>query len=178
VPIVTSAGGVEFPGLTAVADNVYGMSDFLEVVVTHEVGHQWFYNLVGDSTQGQPWLDESLAEFVTWQYYLDRYGTQSADAYRQEMQLTWDMANDQNIPIGQPVSAYSSDEYVGIVYGRGPFFMLALRDQMGTATFDKFMTDYTRRYAWAIATTDGFKQTAEQSCNCDLSLLFKEWVTP
>ena len=176
VPIITSAGGVEFPGLTAVARNVYNSSNFLEVVVTHEVGHQWFYNLVGNSTQGQPWLDESLAEFVTWQYYLDEYGPQGAQSYRDEMQGTWNILDDQAIPIGQPVSAYTSDGYVAIVYGRGPLFMLALRDQMGTEVFDRFMQDYTRSNEWSIATTTGFEQLAEQDCSCDLTPLFDDWV--
>jgi len=178
VPIVTSAGGVEFPGMTAVADNVYNESGFLEVVVTHEVGHQWFYNLVGNETQQQPWLDESLAEFVTWQYYLDRYGSQAAQSYQDEMQYTWDMLDDEEIPIGLPVSGYTSDGYVAIVYGRGPFFFLALRQQIGQPAFDSLMHDYATTYAWNIATADSFKQLAEQHCNCDLTPLFDEWVNP
>jgi hypothetical protein len=178
VPIITSAGGVEFPGMTAISEDVYGATDFLEVVVTHEVGHQWFYNLVGNATQEQPWLDESLAEFVTWQYYLDQHGTQGADAYRKEMKSTWDSLNDERIPIGLPVSAYSSEGYVAIVYGRGPFFLLALRDRMGPDSFDRFMTDYTHRFEWSIATTADFKQIAEKTCSCDLTKLFDEWVNP
>jgi aminopeptidase N len=178
VPIITSAGGVEFPGVTSIAKNVYTESDFLEIVVTHEVGHQWFYNLVGNATQGQPWLDESLAEFVTWQYFLDRYGPKEAQSYQDEMQYTWDTFNDKNIPIGLPVSAYTSSSYVAIVYGRGPFFLLSLRNLMGQETFDRFMNDYAQRYEWAIATTAGFKQVAEQTCTCDLTLLFDEWVNP
>ncbi len=178
VPIITSAGGVEFPGLTSIAKDVYNEPDFLEIVVTHEIGHQWFYNLVGNATQDQPWLDESMAEFVTWQYYLDRHGTQAAQSYRDEMQATWDTLNDENIPIGLPVSSYTSDGYVAIVYGRGPFFLLALRDQMGQETFDRFLADYTLRYEWSIATTTDFKQTAEQTCACDLTPLFDEWVNP
>ena len=178
VPIITSAGGVEFPGLTAIAKNVISGSDFLEIIVTHEVGHQWFYNLVGNATQDQPWLDESLAEFVTWQYYLDQDGTQGAQSYQDEMQFTWDMLNDEKIPIGLPVSGYTSTGYEAIVYGRGPFFLLALRDRMGQATFDNFMSNYTQRYEWSIATAADFQQTAEQTCSCDLTPLFNEWVNP
>jgi hypothetical protein len=178
VPIVTSAGGVEFPGMTAVAENVYNGSNFLEIVVTHEVGHQWFYNLVGNDTQEQPWLDESLAEFVTWQYYLDNYGAQEAASYLEEMQGTWDMLDDQKIPIGKPVSAYTSDGYVAIVYGRGPFFFMALREKIGQPVFDKLMRDYATAFSWDIATTDSFKRLAEEHCNCNLTALFNEWVTP
>ena len=177
-PIVTSAGGVEFPGMTVLAEDAYSGGDFLEIVVTHEVGHQWFYNLVGNETQSQPWLDESLAEFVTWQYYLDKHGTQGAQSYQDEMQATWDSLDDQKIPIGEQVSAYSSDGYVAIVYGRGPFFFLALRQQIGQATFDSLMHDYAQTFAWKIATTDSFKQLAEQHCACDLTPLFDAWVNP
>jgi hypothetical protein len=178
VPIITSAGGVEFPGLTSIAENVYTDPVFLEVVVTHEVGHQWFYNLVGNATQGQPWLDESLAEFVTWQYYLDQHGAQGAQSYSEGMRYNWDILNDEKIPIGLPVSEYTSDEYVAIVYGRGPFFLLALRDRMGQLTFDRFMNAYAQRFKWSIATTADFKQVAEETCTCDLTSLFDEWVNP
>ena len=77
--------------MTVIATDAYGGGDFLEVVVTHEVGHQWFYNLVGNETQRQPWLDESMAEFITWQYYLDVHGQQEAQEYRDEMQATWNL---------------------------------------------------------------------------------------
>jgi hypothetical protein len=178
IPIVTDAGGVEFPGLVAMAENVYGGGSFQEVVVTHEVGHQWFYNLVGNDTQDQPWLDESLAEFVTWQYYLDVHGPQGAQEYRDEVEGTWNMLGSQDIPIGQAVSDYSSSGYVSIVYGRGPLFFLALRDEISVTNFDSLMQDYTQAFTWKIATTADFKALAEKHCACDLTHLFDEWVTP
>jgi hypothetical protein len=178
VPIVTSAGGVEFPGMTAVAENVYNAGNFLDVVVVHEAGHQWFYNLVGNDTQKQPWLDESLAQFVTCQYYLDRYGVDAEQSCQDEMQANWDDIDDRNIPIGKPVSAYTSDEYVAIVYGRGPLFFHALRQQIGQVAFDNLMKNYTTTFAWDIATTESFKMLAEKQCNCDLTPLFSEWVYP
>jgi hypothetical protein len=178
VPIVTTAGGVEFPGMTAVAENVYNAGNFLEAVVAHEMAHQWFYNLVGNETQQQPWLDESLAQFATCQYFLDIYGAQAEQSCQDEMQATWDGIDVQDIPIGNPVSAYSSDEYVAIVYGRGALFFFALRQEIGQAIFDILMRDYASTFAWEIATTDGFKKLAEQHCKCDLTSLFNEWVYP
>jgi aminopeptidase N len=178
VSITTSAGGVEFPGMTAMAERIYSQSDYLESVVAHEVGHQWFYNLVGNETQQQPWLDESLAQFVTWQYFFDRYGNQAAQSFQTAIQGRWDKVDGQKIPIGEPVSKYTSEEYGAIVYGRGLFFFLALRQQIGQANFDSLMHDYTTSLSWDIATTDKFKQLAEQHCNCDLTHLFQEWVYP
>lgn len=177
-PIVTSAGGVEFPGMTVIAEEVYGAGSFMEDVIAHEVAHQWFYNLVGNETQGQPWLDESLAQFATWQYFLDKHGSQAAQSFQAEIQGNWDSVKDQKIPIGEPVSGYTAQEYVAIVYGRGPFFFLALRQQIGQSAFDSLMNDYVHSFSWKIATTDTFKQLAEKHCSCDLTQLFNEWVTP
>jgi hypothetical protein len=178
VPITTTAGGVEFPGMTSISRYIYPDEHFLEVVVVHEVAHQWFYNLVGNATQDQPWLDESMAQFLTWQYYLDQYGSQAAQACRSEMQSTWDLLNDELIPVGLPVSGYSSEGYSAIVYGRGPLFILALRDKMGTESFDRFLRNYSQQFRWAIATTADFKIWAEQDCGCDLSSLFNAWIYP
>jgi hypothetical protein len=178
VPIVTSAGGVEYPGMTAVAEEAYQVGPLLEDVLAHEVGHQWFYNLVGNETQRQPWLDESLAQFVTWQYFLDQHGDTGAQLFQTEIQGNWDIVKDKKIPIGEPVSAYTGQEYVAIVYGRGPFFFMALRQQMGVQSFDSLMSDYPRTYAWKIATTEAFQKLAEKHCNCDLTTLFNEWVNP
>jgi hypothetical protein len=178
VPIVTSAGGVEFPGMTAVAQNVYNQNSRLEAVVVHEVAHQWFYNLVGNETQQQPWLDESLAQFVTCQYFLDMYGAQAEQSCLDSMKGIWDNINDQIIPIGEAVSAYTNNAYSAIIYGRGPLFFQALRQQIGQATFDSLMKDYITTFCWDIVTTDSFKKLAEKHCNCDLTSMFNEWIYP
>ncbi len=178
-PIITSAGGVEYPGMTSIAQDAFGWGSFLETIIVHEAAHMWFYNLVGNDTLDQPWLDESLAQFATWQYYLDQYGAGEAESYLQyDLQSNWDMAADPNTPIGLPVSAYPGYEYVSIIYGRGAFFFLALRDTMGIETFDAFMRAYVQQYSWGIATTEGFKTLAESFCNCNLTPLFDEWVYP
>ncbi|HJV08990.1 MAG TPA: M1 family aminopeptidase, partial [Acidimicrobiales bacterium] len=49
-------GGIEYPGHVMQGQNTNG-------VTSHEVGHQWFYGLVGNDQGRDPWLDEGLA---TW----------------------------------------------------------------------------------------------------------------
>jgi hypothetical protein len=176
VPIVTDAGGVEFPGMTAIASDIYsgGMGGWMEIVVAHELGHQWFYNLVGNDNQDEPYLDESLVEFATWEYFRDRYGETGSQNYEGELRSIW--FSEEPIPIGLPVSDYSSSEYVEIIYGRGAFFFAALRDRMGQAPFDGFMKAYVQQFSWGITDTGSFKALAEQECGCELTDLFEEWV--
>jgi len=183
----TYALGIEYPGVIALTEQIYdveGVSggnptgDVMEATVAHEAGHQWFYNLVGNDQLDEPWLDESLAQFVTWQYYADRYGSGGASGFEQSLQSRWSRVEDRSIPIGLPVADYDGAAYSAIVYGRGALFFDALREKMGEETFDAFMKDYTESNAWGIGTSETMKQLAEQHCECDLSAMYAEWVYP
>lgn len=177
----TLALGVEYPGLIALTERLYSPeapSYYLESVTAHEVGHQWFYNLVGNDQRNQPWLDESLTQFITWQYYADRYGEAGARGFKASLEDRWAGVDNQPIPIGKPVSAYDQKEYSAIVYGRGGLFFFALKDEIGQEAFDVFLKSYTQTHSWEIASTETLRQSAENSCACDLSGLFEGWVYP
>ncbi|MCS7011852.1 MAG: M1 family metallopeptidase [Anaerolineales bacterium] len=178
-PIVTFAGGVEYPGMTAISQEAFDWGDYLEMILVHEAAHAWFYNLVGNDTQDEPWLDEAAAQFATWQYFYDRYGEEAAEAIRLlDFELRMATASEPSIPIGLPVAAYTNEDYAAIVYGRGPLFFLALREQMGEETFDRFLRQYVATYAWRTARAQDFHALAETVCACDLDSLFAEWVYP
>lgn len=59
VPITRDLGssGIEYPNLVFEGPGV-------QRVLAHEIGHQWFYSLVGDDQARDPWLDEGLATYV------------------------------------------------------------------------------------------------------------------
>jgi len=175
----TYALGIEYPGMIAITEWIVDPNQsYLEGTVAHEVGHQWFYNLVGNDQLDDPWLDESLTQFVTLQYFIDEYGQAGSDGFRQDMQGRWDSIGEAKIPVGLPVKDYTDQEYSGIVYGRGGLFFEALRDKMGNENFDAFMKDYTQSNAWNIATPEKLKLEAEAHCKCNLTLLFDEWIFP
>jgi aminopeptidase N len=152
--------------------------DYLEGTVAHEVGHQWFYNLVGNDQLDDPWLDESLTQFVTLQYFTDEYGQAGNQGFRQDLEGRWSNIGQAEIPVGLPVKVYSDAEYSGIVYGRGGLFFEALRDEMGSEVFDAFMKDYVKNNSWDIATPEKLKTEAEALCECNLTSLFEKWIYP
>ena len=63
-----------------------------------------------------------------------------------------------------------------IVYGRGPLFFDALKEEMGEQVFDDFIRDYYQQNKWGIASGLDLKSLAENHCNCDLATLFEAWV--
>jgi hypothetical protein len=181
----TQALGIEYPGVIALTSRIYDQGEttqdtpnriYLESTTAHEVGHQWFYNVVGNDQLEQPWLDESVVQYATWLYYVDKYGESGARGFYQSLQNRWARVEGAEIPIGRPVEAYQGPEYSAIVYGRGPIFVRELSETMGEDTFAAFLRDYYETYHWDLVTTEEFKELAEQHCDCDLTPLFEEWV--
>lgn len=55
-------GGIEYPSF------VHQGTDTNARTTPHEVGHQWFYALVGNDQGRDPWLDEGLATYAEARY--------------------------------------------------------------------------------------------------------------
>lgn len=177
----TLALGIEYPGAIAITSWIYedgGANPYFEGTVAHEVGHQWFYNLVGDDQLDEPWLDESLTQFVTLQYFSDEYGEEGEAEFRSSLEGRWAYIGNEDIPIDLPVAEYTDYEYSAIVYGRGPLFFVELRREMGDAVFDAFLKEYTQTLSWDIATSETLQSLAEKNCSCELDEIFNEWVYP
>ena len=182
----TSALGIEYPGVIVGTLRMYDVeattqagvpfSAILESTTAHEVGHQWFYNIVGNDQLDEPWLDESVVSYATYRYYVDRYGQAAGDQYFENFLGRWERVENEPIPIGLPVTDYEEAEYSAIVYGRGPVFVRELEETMGRETFDAFMRDYLATFRWGNSMTSAFRELAESHCNCDLGPLFAQWV--
>jgi hypothetical protein len=55
-------GGVEYPSHVMQGPGTLGRT------TSHEIGHQWFYALVGNDQGRDPFLDEALATWAEWRY--------------------------------------------------------------------------------------------------------------
>ncbi len=184
-PTPNLALGVEYPGLTVIRSALYdpqamlGQTPaqfYLEGTVAHEVGHQWFYNVLGNDQIDEPWLDESLTQYMTMLYFLDVHGLQGERTFRDSFIFRWSGVDWATIPIGMPAGEYEGSEYSAIIYGRGPLFFEALADEMGQASFDTFLGDYYQANKWGISSGATIKAAAEEACGCDLSTIFAEWI--
>jgi hypothetical protein len=168
-------GGVEYPGLVYIG--VVGERNGFEEATVHEVGHQWFYSLVGDDQVLQPWLDEAAASYTEVLYAEKVHGAAAAQRYLSFFQDEESSASDTNLPIGLGVGDYpSANDYYAVVYGKGALFFARLRQQLGDTTFFNFLHAYFKQYEFGFATSLGFEQVAEATCSCDLNGLFQQWV--
>lgn len=178
VPTPTEALGVEYPGITAINLRLYPRYTILfEVTIAHEVAHEWFYSTVGNDQLAEPWLDEALAQYVTYLYFIDLNRQADAQGYRGSWQGRLGGSDQDILPIGLPVADYpDAMAYSGFVYGRGPLFYDQLSQMLGQEMLDQVIRDYYLRHQWGVATSESLQASAEETCACDLDALFAEWV--
>jgi hypothetical protein len=167
--------GIEYPGLVFIG--ALGTHWVIEPVV-HEIGHQWFYGLIGNDQLESPWLDEAAASYTEVLYYEaaigPERGTTALSEFRQQVET---FAQDPQTPIGLPVADYSSEsEYGLIVYAKGALFFDALRREIGDEVFFAFLQRYFEEYRYGFALPANFERQAEAACGCNLNALFDLWV--
>ncbi|MEW6567884.1 MAG: M1 family metallopeptidase [Chloroflexota bacterium] len=168
-------GGIEYPGLVFIG--TVGTQGLVGPVV-HEIGHQWFYGLVGNNQLNDPWLDEAAATYTEVLYYESAVGPERATSLLREYHdLVGTYATDPMMPIGLPVGAYASEQdYALIVYLKGALFFDALRRELGDEAFFAFLRSYIEEQRYGFAGPETFEHLAEAACSCDLGPLFDHWV--
>jgi hypothetical protein len=177
----TTAGGIEYPGLVAVASRLYSdpaRQTFFESATAHEVAHQWWYNVIGNDQVNHPWLDEALTQYATYTYFQTAHGDAGGQGFVDSLNSRWTAVGKEKTPIGLPVGDYTAKEYGAIVYGRGPLFFIALRDRLGDEKMAELLRRYYAEQAWDIATPEEFRALAEDVTGESLADLWAEWVEP
>ncbi|HEY3227594.1 MAG TPA: M1 family aminopeptidase [Roseiflexaceae bacterium] len=170
--------GVEYPGLLMIEHKLYAEPGGLEITVAHEVGHQWWYSLVGNDVQTEAWLDEALASYSQIVYQEQVHGPEAAEreleGFRQRYRDA--VAAGRDAPVEQPTAAFQGN-YVALVYGKAVLFFQALREQIGEAAFDRFLHDYYAKHRYGFVTGAELLADAEGACACDVHKLYADWIT-
>jgi hypothetical protein len=176
VAIPVEAGGIEHPGVIVLTNGLFAnpFGTFTSVLV-HEIAHQWSFNMVGSDQITEPWLDESLTQYLTWRFQKE-VNPRFVRGLENYWQNLWSESPDPAMPIGLSVSAYNPTSYSGIVYGKGLFFFKTLAEVIGQETLDEALRSYFERYAWQFVTASELEGTLEHACACELGDLFEEWV--
>ncbi len=186
---VSAGAGMEYPNLTIVN---FGSPDWirlLEMVIMHEVGHNWFYGMLGNNEMAEAWLDEGMNSFAENRYFEEKYGRdgnmtnwpsylsfmpQLSDRYIQTMLYYLFAANHAEQPILSP--AYQFKESYNLVYVKAAWMMDMLKDLIGTDKFDELMQTYFEEYQFKHPTTEDFVRLAEQISGRKLDWFFESWL--
>ena len=70
---LSAGGGMEYPMITVIGNSSSGKD--LDEVITHEVGHNWFYGILASNERDHPWMDEGLNSYYENRYMTKYYGS-------------------------------------------------------------------------------------------------------
>lgn len=172
------AAGVEFSGVILVASSyaLRPFDPFYDIIVSHEMAHQWFYAVVGNNPSASPWLDEGLATYLS-NVFLEETSSEEArevevrtwqDKYRSARSLYPDLA------VGDAACSFpTASIYSSYVYDGGAWFLHAVRNEIGDDAFFAALSAYYD--IGGIGTEDSLFEAFEDACDCDLAALFESF---
>ncbi|MFE0727235.1 M1 family aminopeptidase [Streptomyces antibioticus] len=151
-------GGMEYPGF--VLDLVS------TTALTHEIGHQWWYGIVGDDEYTSPWLDESFTDYAT-DLALGKTGANCWNS------VSW-ASSAEKITNSMAYWDTHSSRYSTVVYGYGKCALHDLRRLIGDTAMAKLLKDYATSHWYGVSTTAEFKAAAQAATSTDLTSF---WTT-
>jgi aminopeptidase N len=151
-------------------------------VISHELAHMWFGNLVTMDWWNGLWLNES---FATYMSYLQlsknsEFVDESWDLFYSRMKQ-WAYTEDQQVtthPIELPVAntAEAFTNFDGITYGKGASVLKQLAYYVGEENFRKGVANYLKKYSYSNTELTDFMNEVAQAGNLDLTGWTQEWL--
>ncbi|MBN1219189.1 MAG: M1 family metallopeptidase [Anaerolineae bacterium] len=172
--------GMEYSGLVLIGEDLYQeQREYLTFLVAHEVGHQWWYAVVGNNPYQHPWLDEGLVEYGAFDYYRGVFGQPAAEELLTgRWQIPFDLAAGGGVDgaIDRPANAFNPTTYELLVYAKAALFFNAVREQLGDEIYQQVMQTYYAENRYRIVTPQTFLATAERVSGQNLNPLAEEWL--
>lgn len=187
---ISAGGGMEYPNVTVIGNASSAMD--LEVVIVHEVGHNWFYGILGSNERVHGWMDEGLNTLNEMRYVQTKYPN---NKQMSDMVLGGRFHfNDLNhhdmgdisyrtiamLGLDQPMETHSADftsmNYGVIMYQKTGLVFHYLKAILGDDLFNKSMQNYFETWKFKHPQPEDLKNALESASGKDLSWLFKDIV--
>jgi hypothetical protein len=180
-PMFVTAGPIDTLGLGPVLTRTRADRS-LEIVVMHEIGHQWWQSVVAFNEAEEPWLDEGLTEYSTLRVLEETYGPDSSalDAGRVEVGYL-DMqrlayATSPRVPMYGPAWEFGPAEYGIAVYTKPALSLYTLERTLGEPTMLDILGTFYQRYRFGHPSTEDFRAVAEEIADQNLDWFFNGLV--
>ena len=190
---ISAGGGMEYPNITVIGSS--GNAFLLDEVITHEVGHNWFYGMLGSNERKHAWMDEGINSFDELRYVETKYPDRKligrfADntvgkildmkSYKQKVQYEisylFSAAKNEDQPIELPAYDYTEMNYGGVVYSKTAIVFDYLMASIGEKEMDKAMQSYFDQWHFKHPQPSDFRKVMEQSTGKDLSWFFDDLI--
>src|SRR5216684_466033 len=145
-------------------------------LISHELGHQWFGDLVTTKDWGDIWLNEGFATFLEAVWMEAHFGKDQADYERWNSEREWfESGNLWNKPIVRH-DFDDSSEFDGNAYTKGGWVLYMLRHQIGEDAFYRGIKHYLEVNRGKNVVTADLSKAMEEATQVNVDQFFSQWV--
>ncbi|MBM4129688.1 hypothetical protein FJ250_01490 [bacterium] len=159
-------GGMEHQTCSSMSYNNYD-----EYLIAHELGHQWFGNLITCADFSHIWLNEGFATWMEAYWKEVRYGTA---AYHAEMAAARYLGAG-TIIVENPTDFAAIFNWY-LTYLKASWVPHMLRHVVGDSVFFAGLRQYRQAHGFGAATTEQFRDVMEAASGRDLDAFFQQWI--
>ena len=187
---LSAGAGMEYPNITIIGEA--GDDKSLDNVIMHEVGHNWFYGMLGFNERDHPWMDEGLNTYIESLYmqkyypkaklsdYLSGLNLFHAADYSQKYESyfsnLFQWRRNQNQSLALPAQDFTPINYGVSVYMKTGLYMRYLRAWLGEKEARRIMRDFFDQWAYKHPQPEDFKAFWEKESGQNLDWFFDELI--
>jgi len=145
-------------------------------LISHELGHQWFGDLVTIKDWGDIWLNEGFATFLEAVWTEAHFGKDQADYERWSNAREWfESSNLWNKPIVRH-DFDDSSEFDGNAYNKAGWVLYMLRHQIGEDAFYRGLKRYLEVNRGKNVVTSDLSKAIEEATHTNVDQFFGQWL--
>lgn len=164
------AGGMEYPTLVTGWDGSMQDANSLNIVLVHEIIHQYFYGLVASNEFEEAWLDEGFTSYLEDKVMQDAYNSAIDPAAEASMVYLPESMVRNGWQYASPFS-YQSNVYV-----RGKLLLHEIERRIGWPKMQAVLQEYFQQYSFAHPHTRDFQRVLGQVSGVDFDQFFADYV--
>jgi aminopeptidase N len=191
--VADAKDGMEYPMITLDG----GTYPSHQGLLAHEVGHMWFYGMLGSNETYRAFLDEGFTQFLTvWS--MDKIvGPKRArgigkKGYDKHLDSSWTRfeslyspyLNHVNTSYDEPLNTHSSGFHgairhggnYGLVYYKTGTMLYNLRYVLGDTLFLNAMKHYVKKWKFSHPYPEDFRDAITEFTQTDLNWFFDQWL--
>jgi aminopeptidase N len=176
-------GGMENITATTLSDRDIFFSDknkfVVEDIVSHELAHSWFGNLVTSRNWAELWLNEGFATFMESAWHEKMYGRGD---YLRKIAEDRDIYFAEESRMGRKHGLFNqlarpdNSIFDSVAYQKGGAVVHTLRETVGDKVFWKAINIYLNKNKLENVETSDLQKVFEDVSKKDLDWFFKQWV--
>lgn len=162
-------------GESALVDERARLDDDPDGLISHELAHQWYGDLLTCRDWAHIWLNEGFASYfeALWD---EEHAGEEEFAYNMRQKAGGAIWGGAEHPVVWRGWSNPDEQFDSRAYPKGAWVLHMIRRRLGDEMFWKVMKTYTEKYAYQCVETTDFRKTIEDVTGYAFERFFYDWT--